>query len=158
MIVDRFDNIMKYKSLLPNLEKGMEAVRHMTAVEVGRYEFDGGYFMVQKGRTRSMSEGTYEAHRKYIDVQILMDGSEEMAWEDIHKLKTVIPYQPEKDAERLGGEHEHVIKVTKGMFYAVFPWDAHHPAAHIDEIQNYLKVVLKLRIEEELSREEIGSS
>lgn len=35
--------------------------------------------MVQKGMARPVSEGTYEAHRNYIDVQIIFEGSEEMA-------------------------------------------------------------------------------
>lgn len=61
----------------------MEAINHAGNLEVGRYEFDGGYFMVQKGTTRPLEEGTFEAHRRYIDVQIVVEGSEELAWEDL---------------------------------------------------------------------------
>ncbi len=146
MIIDCIDNIMKYEPLLPNLRKGMEAIHSLDELKEGRYEFDGGYFMVQKGITRPILEGTFEAHKKYIDVQILVEGSEEVAWEDILKLETVIPYDAQKDAQRLTGEREHVIKITKGMFYAAFPRDGHQPVAHTNKEQSFTKIVLKLPI------------
>lgn len=147
MIIDSIDNIMKYEVLLPSLKAGMEAVRGLTELETGRYEFPGGYFMVQKGATRPILEGTFEAHRKYIDVQILMEGSEEVAWEDIRNLVTVVPYNQEKDAGRFTGNREHVMKITKGMFYAAFPWDGHQSVAHTKEEQRFVKIVLKLPAE-----------
>lgn len=149
MMIDHVDNILKYEALLPNLRKGLEAfetVKNAAGLAPGRYEFEGGYFLVQQGETRPISEGTFEAHRNYIDVQIMAEGSEEMAWEDIRKLETVIPYQEEKDAERLTGKREHVVKITKGMFYAAFPWDGHQAVAHTEERQRFLKVVMKLRV------------
>lgn len=147
MIIDSIRNIMKYEALLPNLKAGMEAVRGLTKLETGRYEFPGGYFMVQKGATRPIEEGTFEAHRKYIDVQILMEGSEEVAWEDIRNLVTMVPYNSEKDAQRLTGNKEHVMKITKDMFYAAFPEDGHQPVAHTKDEQSFTKIVMKLPVE-----------
>ncbi len=115
MIVDKIDNILMYEPLLKNLKNGMEAVRALPALEVGRYEFEGGFFMVQKGSTKPLAEGTFEAHRKYIDVQILMEGSEEVAWSDITDLTAAVEYNPEKDAERLTGDFDHVLKISEGL-------------------------------------------
>lgn len=100
--------------------------------------------MIQKGITRPILDGTFEAHRRYIDVQILVEGSEEVAWEDIRKLETVIPYDAQKDAQRLTGSRDHVVKITKGMFYAAFPHDGHQPVAHTEEAQAFTKIVMKL--------------
>lgn len=127
----------------------MEAIRRITETETGRYEFQEGYFMVQKGITRPLLEGTFEAKRRYIDVQILLDGSEEVAWEDIRNLKTVIPYNDEKDAERLTGNRKYVMKITKGMFYAAFPEDGHQPVSHTNEVQSFIKIVLKLPVKQD---------
>ena len=55
MIIDHVDNILKYEALLPNLRKGLEAVaavKNGAGLAPGRYEFEGGYFMVQQGETR----------------------------------------------------------------------------------------------------------
>ena len=104
--------------------------------------------MVQKGITRPILEGTFEAHRKYIDVQMILDGSEEVVWENIRNLETTVPYNAEKDVQRLTGNREHVIKITKGMFYAAFPHDGHQPVAHTGEVQSFRKIVLKLPVKE----------
>ena len=146
MIVDTLDHILNYKALLPGIENGIAAVKQLTSYEVGRYEFKGGFFFIQKGETTPLKEGTYEAHRKYIDVQIIVEGSEEMAWEEISKLTTAIAYDPQKDAERLDGDFEHVIKITENMFYAAFPHDAHKPCSHSAVRQSYTKVVMKLPV------------
>lgn len=146
MIVDKLDNIFLYEPLVKNLKNGMEAVRALADYAVGRYDFDGGYFMVQKGSTKPLQEGTFEAHRKYVDVQILVEGSEEVAWQDITDLTTAIDYNPEKDAERLSGSFDHVIKISEGMFYIAFPHDGHKPVSHTAEQQSFTKIVMKLPV------------
>lgn len=148
MIIDHIDNIMFYESLLPNLAAGMKAIEALESREVGRYEFEGGYFMIQQGVTKPLEEGTFEAHRKYIDVQIILDGAEELAWDKLENLTTVIPYNPEKDAERLDGAKDHVMLISKGMFYAAYPHDGHKPVSHTTEQHSFLKVVLKLPVQE----------
>ena len=147
MIVDKLDHILMYEPLLKNLKNGLEAVKALESVETGKYEFDGGYFMVQKGTTKPLEEGTFEAHRKYVDVQIIMEGSEEVAWSDITDLTSVIEYDSEKDAQRLSGKFDHVIKVSKGMFYAAFPHDGHKPVSHTSVPQDFIKVVMKLPVD-----------
>lgn len=144
MIIDHTDNIMNYEALLPGLKNGMTFLRSLTEFDTGRYEFEGGYLMIQKGVTKPITEKTFESHQKYIDVQILLDGSEEVAWEDIRNLTAVTPYDAEKDVQRFNGSHDHVIKITAGMFYAAFPQDGHQPNSHTETGQNYTKVVMKL--------------
>ncbi len=146
MIIDHIDHIMNYEPLLPNLRSGLEKIRSLTEFQVGRYEFQGGYFMIQKGVTRPILEGTFESHQKYIDVQILIEGSEEMAWEELGKLQTVIPYDVQKDVQRLIGTRDHVMQITKGMFYVAFPQDGHQPVAHTKEQQSFTKIVMKLPV------------
>lgn len=146
MIIDKTDNILLYEPLLKNLRNGISAVRALPSLEIGRYEFEGGYFMVQKGSTKPLKDGTFEAHRKYIDVQILMEGSEEVAWSDITDLVTAIEYDPQKDAERLTGSFDHVMKISEGMFYAAFPHDGHKPVSHTVRQQSFTKIVMKLPV------------
>ena len=49
MIIDHLDNIHFYAPLLPNLEKGLQAIREEKEkaggeIPAGRYDFDGGFF------------------------------------------------------------------------------------------------------------------
>ncbi len=147
MIVDKLANLAFYKPMIRNLDKGIEAVRKQEKMEVGRYEFDGGYFMIQKGMTQPMEEGTFEAHKKYVDIQILMEGSEEVAWAELSDLKEETAYNEEKDAARYTGEASHIFHVTAGMCYVAFPHDGHKPVRHIKEQQSYTKIVMKLPVE-----------
>lgn len=146
MIVDHVDRLLFYHQLLPNLEAGVAALKSRSRWEPGRYEFEGGYFMLQEGETKPMEEGTYEAHRKYIDVQIVLKGCEELAWRDYRELTPVIPYNPDKDQERLDGPRDHVILITEGMFYAVFPQDGHKAVSHTKEPHQFVKAVIKLPV------------
>lgn len=146
MIVDKIDNILFYKSMVNNLESGINAIKEIKVLEEGKYTFDGGYFMIQKGDTKPMQEGTFEAHRKYVDVQIVVEGSEEIAWADISELKTVKSYDSEKDVERLDGDKSYNMLISKGMFYIVFPHDGHKPVSHTKQRLNYTKIVMKLPV------------
>jgi len=146
MILDKIENIRLYEKLLPDLEKGLKAIEALETLELGRYEFDGGFFMVQQGSTTQLEGSLYEVHRNYIDVQMILEGCEEMGWKELKDLKPTEGYLPDKDAEFLEGGFEQVIKVEAGMFYAVFPQDGHRPGGHSREQHNYKKIVMKLPV------------
>ena len=119
MIIDKFDNIRFYSCMLNNLENGLQAVEALRNPEAGRYEFDGGFFLVQKGETKPMSEGTFEAHRKYADVQIVLEGSEEIAWADLGDLKEDGEYNGDNDKAAYTGAEDNVMRITAGMCYCL---------------------------------------
>ena len=141
MIIDRIENIGYYESVLPGLSNGLKTLKQLASLE-----FEGGFLMIQEGDTKPMEEGTFEAHRSYVDVQIMLRGCEELAWEEYHKLNSVIPYNEEKDQERLDGEKKHVVLISEGMFFAAFPQDGHKAVSHTVEQHHYVKAVMKLRI------------
>lgn len=147
MIIDQIDNIKFYNSIIKNLDNALAAIKSQEeSMEAGRYEFEGGFFMVQKGETKPMEEGFFEAHRKYIDIQIILRGSEEVAWSEIRDLKTEIPYNEKKDAEYLSGSFNHTMLMTEGMFYVAYPHDGHRPVRHTTNQQSYTKIVVKLPV------------
>lgn len=148
MVVDKLENIMFYDSLVHNLKNGMEAIKNWKDMEVGKYQFEGGYFMLQKGQTKPLFEGTYEAHRNYVDVQIILEGCEEVGWASMDDVETAVEYNPEKDVERLSGEFKTHMLIPAGNFYMAFPHDAHKPGAHSGEQHEYTKIVMKLPVNE----------
>ena len=146
MIIDKFDNIRFYSCMLNNLENGLQAVEALRNPEAGRYEFDGGFFLVQKGETKPMSEGTFEAHRKYADVQIVLEGSEEIAWADLGDLKEDGEYNGDNDKAAYTGAEDNVMMITAGMCYIAFPHDGHKAVRHTSRQQSYTKIVMKLPV------------
>ena len=114
MIIDRVENMEYYESILPGLKNGLKTLRELPSRVVGRYEFEGGFLMIQEGDTKPMDEGTFEAHRKYVDVQIMLEGCEELAWEDRSKLVPVIPYN-EKSAFKFISSHYPGREFSEGL-------------------------------------------
>lgn len=150
MIIDNLSSIPTYASCLPCLDKGLAAVRSLgNNPAAGRYEFEGGYFMVQEGQTRGMNDGDFEAHLKYIDVQILLEGGETVGWEAVDGLKASTEYDPNRDIRFYSGEPHQVNRLTAGMFWAAFPQDAHKACRHLPGTagEAYKKIVMKLPVQ-----------
>ena len=145
MIIDRLSNICLYKPILPGLENGLKALEALgTEPAVGRYEFPGGFFMIQEGDTKALSEGKFEVHRKYIDVQIVLAGEETVGWSHISELGAAEPYDEEKDKQMIAGEATQCNRLTAGMVWIAFPEDAHKACRHLQEPTHYRKAVMKL--------------
>ena len=81
-----------------------------------------------------------------VDVQIMLEGSEEIAWKEIKELKEAVPYDEEKDMARYNGTFEHQIMINKGMFWVAFPQDGHKSVSHSKEPHNFEKIILKLPV------------
>lgn len=149
MIVDKSSNILFYQNLLPGIKEGMRALEGVqnieTLVGAGKREFEGGFFTVCEGTTKPLEEGLFETHKNYIDVQIIIKGAEEVAVKDAADLEVVTSYDKDKDICILDGDKSHSIRVSEGMFYAVFPHDGHAPGCYTKNPESFLKVVMKLR-------------
>lgn len=146
MIIGQLKHIHEYALLLPNLNKGLEAIKNSETLPIGKYLFDGGYYLIQEGITKSFLENTFEAHKKYIDVQIIVNGSEEIAWFDYDQLESIVPYDELTDKERLIGPMNQRILINEGMFWIAFPSDGHLAVSHSITPYSYRKIVLKLPI------------
>ena len=145
MIIDQISNIFAYAACFKNLQAGLDAIHAMEGWALGRHDFEGGYFLVQEGDTTPMEEGKFEYHRKFVDVQIIYEGCEELGWAPLSKLQEAVPYDEAKDAGFGLAAFDHTMAITGGMFYAAFPWDGHRPSAHTgSKPHHYRKIVLKL--------------
>lgn len=148
MIIDKIDRLTDYQALLPKLPQALAAVKeHQDSFEEGvRYPFDGGVVFFQKGETKPLSEAQFEAHRKFIDVQLVLEGAEYMALTDHSEVEVAIPYDEGKDVEKYSGQTQHIMKVSAGMGYVCFPRDVHKAVFHLDESLAFTKAVIKLEI------------
>jgi biofilm protein TabA len=132
------------------LVRGLEylAKTDFSKVEAGRYEIEGAAFfaLVQEYRTAPKGEKKPEAHRKYVDIQYVFQGSEVIGFglenpvneisEDRLAEKDVLNYKSVQD--------EVDLILTPGMYTVLFPQDVHRPGCHYGEGGNVKKVVLKI--------------
>ncbi len=145
MIIDYIEHYEKYAKVVPNFLEGMQFALNLQDKPAGRYEQGDIYAMVQEGVTEAIADGNFERHEKYIDVQIMLEGEEIIEWEDTNNLEECIPYMEDKDAGFCRGSGQK-IHIKKGMFYLMFPHDAHKPCKHEKVPTIYKKIVLKLQV------------
>lgn len=145
MIIDYTKNLSQYAPILNNLDAALAAVKALPSWEVGTYQFEGGYFMIQKGTTNPIHNGDFEAHRKYVDVQLVLEGSELIAWKEIDQTEVVL-YEEDKDKVTCKGSVEEIIEMKTGMCWVAYPNDCHKGCGHIDAPTTYTKAVIKLPV------------
>jgi biofilm protein TabA len=148
MIVDKMANMHIYEKTIPQIKEIIPILDQAKDMEVGTYMYPWGKVMIQEGNTRHLGEGEFESHRKFIDVQCMLDGEELMEYGNIHDLTESVPYNEESDAMFWKGMGS-VLEVPAGVFYIAFPEDGHKPCCHKIKRSHYKKMVIKIKAEKD---------
>lgn len=85
----------------------------------------------------------FEAHRKYIDLHYIIEGTEQFGYANISTLKPTTEYNEDEDYILLSGEISR-ITLSKGDFVIVFPEDAHIPAMKSEGCKKVKRAVVKI--------------
>ncbi|MBE6761076.1 MAG: DUF386 domain-containing protein [Ruminococcaceae bacterium] len=148
MIFDRIENINNYKGL-GRVYTALEfiAKTDFTKVNIGKYELDGDniYYMVQKYDTNP-DKTVAEAHKKYIDIQYIVKGEEVIAVAPIQNDKKLIEAKEEKDVWFYECETQTMV-LKSGDFMVLYPSDLHLPGKAVNDPQEVLKVVVKVKVD-----------
>lgn len=148
MIFDRIENINNYKGL-GRVYTALEflAKTDFAKVNIGKYELDGDniYYMVQKYDTNP-DKTVAEAHKKYIDIQYIVKGEEVIAVAPIQNDKKLIEAKEEKDVWFYECETQAMV-LKSGDFMVLYPSDLHLPGKAVNDPQEVLKVVVKVKVD-----------
>lgn len=148
MVLDSLENSVNYEALNPRMKEAFDYVKNTdwSKVEPGKIMLDGKNlfinYMVQPGKT--VEAAKFETHNDYLDIQIPLDGVEQMGWMPTCELQMPdAPYNPEKDITKYSDKTDALITV-KPMHFAIFwPWDGHQPC--IGE-GTWRKLVVKIKL------------
>ena len=151
MIIDKIENLKLYESLLPKLATACDLLdaEDFSAKEPGRYDIEGDefYYIIAGYETVPLSRCKLEAHKKYIDLQIVLKGHEFIGYTPLQNLAVESEYDAEKDcAFYKYPEKLSLIDFKPGMFTIFFEDDAHMPAIQAGNSQEILKVVFKIAV------------
>jgi YhcH/YjgK/YiaL family protein len=151
MVFDSIKNYKLYTNLSPRIAQALKiaAETDFTKISEGKHVVDGDnlFYIVQSYKTGPLLE-KIEAHRKYIDIQFMVKGSEKIGVDSIKGLKVADPYIEEKDIEFLHlGKNLTYLTVPQGYFAIFWPTDAHMPGRQIDKPEDVVKVVFKLKVD-----------
>ncbi len=119
--------------------------------EEKKYPLQGDdiYAMVMSYETRTPETAVLETHRKYLDIQAVLDGGEVMEWFPTGGLAVNKPYEESKDVEFYHHPNSSFARmnVFPGIFVALFPHDAHMPSLMIGNTpESIKKVVVKVNV------------
>ena len=153
MIRDSIKNANNYYNLSERVKKGLEYLENtdFSKVLCGKYEIDGQsvYASVQDYHSKPLHEGKFEAHKKYIDIQYIVQGEEQIGVLNIDNLEEETPYSEEKDIEFLIQKpktNAEFFKLKEKDFLILMPKDAHMPSIAIDKSEYVKKVVVKVSV------------
>lgn len=149
MIVDNLKNSSLYYGVSSRLKTALEYLQNndFKNIEPGKYEIDGEniFAMVNCIETKVKGSSQWEAHRKYIDVQYVCEGTELMGYSHIDGLKVTKEYDDNGDCLLLEGDGSYLV-VKEGCFVVFFPEDAHMPALAVTQPEKVKKVIVKVRV------------
>lgn len=113
----------------------------------GSHEINGDevFVNVMSYDTVDKEERFWEAHKKYIDVHLMLDGTEKITLNHIDNLEKR-EYEEEGDFLPLDGEEASIVTLAKGDFLICYPEDAHMTAIKINESENIKKAIFKVEI------------
>ncbi|WP_027125917.1 YhcH/YjgK/YiaL family protein [Gelidibacter mesophilus] len=149
MILDKLENIELYKAIHPGVAKALDYIKNTNFNELpmGRHEIEGDdlFVIYKEYQTKQVDGNLLESHLKYIDVQYIIEGVEQMGITMRHGQTPKKAYD-NVDDYMLFDEPFDVITVHKGMYAIFFPDDIHMPDITTGEPSNVKKAVVKVKI------------
>ena len=148
-------NSLKYTNYYYNLSEKIKAglkfleENDLTQMANGHYEIIGDdvFANIQTYTTKPEKECKWEAHRKYIDIQYIIEGCEKIGVGEIENFETQIPYSKEKDVEFLKATETNLqLVMNKNDFVILYPQDVHMPQIAVNEPISIKKAVVKVSI------------
>ena len=149
MILDSLENAHRYVTLNKGFPKAFEFLLrpNLNDLPVEKYEIDADrvYAMVAKDSGRKKEDALLEIHEKYIDIQLVLGGTDEMGWKSIISCKHPTgEYDKESDVQFFADDPDAWLPIERGFFVIFFPEDAHMPMISAGQLH---KIVVKVAVE-----------
>ena len=142
MICDKLENLAKYPSLT-RVKKFLDE-QNGTILNNGKYEIDETcYVAVSEYETGAGKD--FEAHREYIDVQIVLSGREHIFVQNIQQGTPTTEYEKQKDIIFYKANDAKAYVLDGSNFLVLDVDDLHKPCVAIDESMKVKKYVFKIK-------------
>lgn len=150
MITDTLANIGQYASVNSRIKLAAQFLEtgNCRGLAPGKYEIDGErvYALVQHYDTKPQEKGLWEAHRQYLDVQYMAEGSERLGYVPIGQTETTHPYDEAGDFALFAAAGD-FFTLREGHFAMFAPQDVHMPGIQHEAAQAVKKIVIKVLID-----------
>jgi len=137
-----------YAALHPLFPRAFEFLRNadLMTLAPGKHDVQGEqiFAIVEACEGRTRAEAKLECHRRYIDIQLVLAGVDEMGWKPVAEcLDPQTEYDAARDIRFFNDAPSSWIATPPGAFCLFFPDDAHAPLVGAGMIR---KVVVKIAV------------
>ncbi len=150
MIADTLPHAARYHPLHPLFRAAFEYLgRFPHGTPDGKHQIDGErmFALPQSYETAPGDEKSFEAHRRFIDIQYVLLGEEVIFHSPIERLEISVPYHEERDVVLFRdppGASPTLLHA--GDFAIYFPHDAHKPGCLHTTPVAVRKIVIKVAV------------
>jgi len=147
MIFSTLSQSDRYLALHPRFASAFEYIGNTDLMKLapGRYDIVGDelFVIIEQVPARTREAAQLECHRRYIDIQLVLQGIDEMGWKpliDCHN--PVDEYREDHDIQFFRDTPAAWIATPPETFCIFFPEDAHAPLVGRGEIR---KAIFKIK-------------
>lgn len=148
MLYDTLEHLSAYSALSPRLARAFRFLAETDFLKLpdGRVELDGQdvYASLSTYETRLVND-TPEAHRKYIDVQFLLSGTEKVGVAPLSAMREEVSGDEQQDIWFYHGATE-PLSLGGSRVLVLWPQDAHAPCVAAGGPETVRKCVVKVRV------------
>lgn len=146
MILDTLSQSDRYQTLHPLFARAFDYLRNtdLMALAPGRHTVEGEelFAIVEHCIGRTRAEAKLESHRRYIDIQLVLEGVDEMGWRPLGQCtKPLADFDTARDIRFYDDVPSSWVATPAGSFCLFFPDDAHAPLVSDGMIR---KVIMKI--------------
>lgn len=148
MIIDSLPQASRYDALHPLFPLACATLLRsdIASLPPGRHPLRGEdcVLVIAHDEGRGTGGAVLESHRRFIDVQFVLDGADCIGWRPAADCRTIVrPYDEQGDVALYGDAPLHWCTVTGPLFAVFFPGDAHAPLGGSGRLH---RAVIKIRI------------
>lgn len=147
MILARNKDAAAYRGIHPRLDRALDLLTDEFLASVGTetQKLEGNALYVTRFDydTVPFEETFFEAHKKYLDIHVMVKGCERV---DIANPEGLTLDENKGDFYGYHGAAEQSVLLRPGDFLVVFPGDAHRLKIAVDKPEPVSKVVFKIQV------------
>jgi YhcH/YjgK/YiaL family protein len=148
MVLSTLGDADRYLMLHPLFAAAFSFLRgtDLKSLPSGKHAVQGEeiFAIVEASAGRTRAEAKLECHRCYIDIQLVLEGVDEMGWKPVDECTSpATDYNAARDIRFFNDTPSSWIATPPGSFCIFFPEDAHAPLVSTGMIR---KVVMKIAV------------
>jgi len=149
MIIDSLNNLNMYITVHKRFKKAFDFLKNDKLANLieGKYTIDGDeiFAIIDKTKGRNQEDAFIEAHKKYIDIQFLINGCEKIGYKPVMDCKSIkTMYEFDKDLMFFNDDYTTQLELIPNTFAIFFPCDGHAPLIGNSNIH---KAIIKIKVD-----------